>query len=400
MIYHEQGQPAPRLVSRLSGGALAINLIVGALLVGLGAVAAPVFGVAAGAAATALSFAGAAGATIGSVLLGTFVSTSSSRMVQPPNLNSYATLTDVVSHIQADFVTIWDSAKAQLQDVGFRQAVYSSYGLLQAFQVIDPKNLSDGQFDDPELCANSPLVQGITYASWQQLVPAIFSWQCMPYQAPPINARDFSPFTYMGVFLAQGNSDVGASSPTNLVELNDVFDGQDLPTLQQALYQLQLAQCQESGLKTWPSIQPGAFFCVTAASCTSSIEGSEIGAIMQQWCLVDRNGKTMDASLTEELFGVGSSPVTLNSSAEQGSVYAAWGGAWYWNTRPPLGAQATWFDVFANWGASAAGFAPATLTNPSSSFQLTARSWLTNLAVGDSPVTKSVTPQLMRITPQ
>jgi hypothetical protein len=403
LIYLQQGQPAPRSVSHLNGGGLAINLIAGALLWGLGAVIAPVFGITAVAATAAVSFAGSAGASITSELIGTFVSSSSTRLVQPPNLNSYTSLIDVVKKIQSDFDSIWGAAEGHLENIGFLQAAYSNYGLLQAFQVISAANLSKDQFDDPSLGASSPLIQGITYASWQRLVPAIFSWQCAPYKHPSnpnINISDFTPFKDMGVFLpiAQSNYTPYASEP---MELNSVFFSQDVPTLQQMLYELQLLQGgKQTSAQTWQSLAPGAFFCATPCVCVSIMDGFNGGGVLQQWYLEDCNSKPMDASLTKSLFGIGSAAVTLSSFAEQGSVFAAWGGAWYWNTLPPPGAQTTWFDAFANWGASASDFAPAALTNPSSYYMYTKQSGLWNRGAADWPATWSGPPQLMRIAPQ
>ena len=94
----------------------------------------------------------------------------------------------------------------------FQQQILSNYGLLTALQYVNGGNLVSyvDSSNDPD-----PLATGLTYASWQQIIPAVFTWKLQNVQYPaylnPYDAVTSDSKGYVQLSTALYDHDAGQS---------------------------------------------------------------------------------------------------------------------------------------------------------------------------------------------
>jgi hypothetical protein len=353
-IYTEQAFKDLLAFAQMEKGGFFANLFGQAVLWGLGAALAlfaPPLGVAFELSAASISTlgtvigaVGSAAASVGSELLGTFVASSATRISLPASLGSYGTLLDIANNVTGASTAVWDNMLTLLQDPVFRQHIYSNYGLLQALQSINAAGLAEFASATDSTIPHNPLTAGYTYATWQALVPAAFSWKLegMQYPDPRNIATLYAP-------------DSSASIPkVPYASMSGLFANKPgmLPQMLQTAYSLQQGNKPCGG-------HPAHF--ITMCVCVAIAPAHCPVGVINEWYLVDRTGKPIAASLAQSLFGAGSATLKL-VPADPSYNFAASGGGWYFDEATPANAVTTWFDVFVNWAEAAPhGYSPISL---------------------------------------
>ena len=306
-----------------TAAALAAFAPVGAAAVGItSVVGTSVFAAGAGAGEAAFS-------TVASDLLGAFFPTfKTSNNTQPPI--NYTNLEQIVNNVNLknDLFGYFKSLDTLLMSQSFQQQILSNYGLLTALQYVNGGNLVSyvDSSNDPD-----PLATGLTYASWQQIIPAVFTWKLQNVQYPAyLNPYDAVTSDSKGyVQLSTALYDPGT--------LNDVLQGAE-------------------ALQDGTADDPGTFFTISGIYHDYVIFGSSLmGAYYTAWHLVDENNNDIDPSLAQLLFGVAGTTSQQNPPplvpVQSNQPFQAANGAWYYDVQTPSGGITTWYDAFVNWAA-------------------------------------------------
>jgi hypothetical protein len=322
-----------------------LNLVITSVILGVGAVAAPLLlpeavVAAAGAAAITVGFLGSAGANALSDWCGSYF--SSSTVKAKLSTVSYTTLEVVKDNVNNDMSNAYKTIITHLLDPAYVQTFYSNYGLLQALRFVSAQPLFDANSQPIQPDPDNSLTIGLTYASWQALIPSVFSW---------------SPQSI-------GDIDFGGQVFIATLGLETTLPNKSVPT-QLGIYQIlhsspSVFYSMVASIQEWQTATKtprGQFFSV----CPIFIDfehGENSAVWVITWSLQDQNGHSMSDALAASLFGIGDSNIAL-SLVDQNYPLVPAGYGWY--CQIANGAVTTPFDAFMNWGEGLPSYSPQIL---------------------------------------
>lgn len=349
-IYNGQEQVEATLKGP-SSGEFILNLLISSALWGLGGVLASlVLGPeAAVAAVIAVGFIGGAGANALSEIIGAFLSSSSVRAKLTSV--SYSTLEEVANAVQSDMASAYKTILDYLLDPAYAQTLYSNYGLLQALSFINAQPL----YDDKTAIApgqEDPLTIGTAYASWEALIPSVFTWT-----AKQIGGED-DLTTLPNVFM-MGKMEHFLFLPLEpiptQISIYDVLEN-NLDVLYQMFVDVQDWQTAK---KSPP--KDGQFFTICPIFFGSSDQPAWMTAVwVIIWSLKDQKNNSISPDTAAQLFGFGETGTTL-LPVDQNNPIAPAGYGWYWHMANA--AVTTPFDAFMNWGEGVPSYSPQILVS-------------------------------------
>ena len=93
---------------------------------------------------------------------------------------NYDTLNDMAKSIQAGALQLWNNILTALTTPALAQSVLSNFGLLKAFA-----EMSGAPLGNAAATPASAIATSLTRSSWQEMIPATFSWTSVPAYAFP-----------------------------------------------------------------------------------------------------------------------------------------------------------------------------------------------------------------------
>ena len=97
---------------------------------------------------------------------------------------NYQTLNDMAGSIQAGSIQQWNNILQALTNAGFVQSVMSNFGLMKAFAPLR------APLSDPAMNPANAVTTAMTRNSWQEMIPATFTWTSVaPYAFPTGNGQ-------------------------------------------------------------------------------------------------------------------------------------------------------------------------------------------------------------------
>lgn len=324
--------------------------------------------------------------------------------------NDYANINNVASSVQADLATTGGNLVASFNSPTLRQVVMSNYGLLNLLMSVPSSPFSQADFAQ----SSRALQTALANATWKQIVAAAYHWQpdvptTTDHSALPIYTATGAPYelfvhrTGQGLqipsrnsglsgmlYELQGGNTVTTSNPESVgtsgisaswspsapaVTLNQstnqyfttgLFSAGYYPPIPPNFVQVPVnSQTQGSGAR---------FYTLAATNLTETSQHDYTsnnppyqstrtltyqrdGVVGVNWILEDSNGLEMSPAISQQLFGVGSTPVNLVST---GLPQYSNGGV-YFPVNPVPGAVTSWPDAFLNWGIPTPGSVPGSL---------------------------------------
>lgn len=355
-IYNAQNNIDATLKGPSTGHFIA-NLLLGSAIIGLGAVcplAVPAL-LAGAATATiaattvAVTFIGGAGANTLSELLGSFLGSSSANLKPIP----YTTLQDVANNVSTDISDAYTTLLGNVITPTYLQTLYSNYGLLLALSGVNPQPLAEAN-QAALLDPNNSLITGTTRASWQALIPSVFTWSPVL-----LTGKNLSSNT-MVFRVTQGSEyDPPYQEKPSELGIQEVLQNDPWKAF---YWMLSNVQNWQTGADSAPWDGQLFTICPIYIMWSSGMSGNQETTAdwVISWALTDADNNAISPTLLPDLFGVGSSntPLTL---ADQNNPFAAAGYGWYCDTVTPAGAVTTPFDAFMNWGEGVPSYSPQIL---------------------------------------
>ncbi len=353
-IYNDQKQLDAELKGPSTGDFIA-NLFVGSALWGLGAVAGSIGSILLGpevavGVTIAINFLGSAGANAASEIFGIFFNSTSLKAKLTPV--SYSTLSEVAGKVAADTSKAYTTILSYLLDPAYLQTLYSNYGLLQALNFISAQPLYDENQKAIQPGQTDPLTIGTTYASWQALVPSVFTWT-----PKPLTYKDDLSDCQV-VFIMGKESHIeslpSGSIPTQL----GVFE-----ILQANTDEFYSMVANIQGWQTATKSRSGEFFSICPIFFRGTSSSDPNPSVLTAdwvitWSLIDTNGHDMSDDLVAALFGMGNPKIVLSPVDQNNPIVPA---AYGWYCQLANGAVTTPFDAFMNWGEGVPTYSPQIL---------------------------------------
>jgi Concanavalin A-like lectin/glucanases superfamily len=354
-IYNGQNQRDMNLNGPSTGDFIG-SLLLTSAIIGLGSVLLPV-ALPAEIAATitvgtvALTAGGSAGANALSELIGSFWTSST----LTKSSISYSTLLQVINAVSDDTSAAYLNMILILANPAYVRLLYSNYGLLQALSFVNSQPLyqanTQKNLPDP---TNNSLFNGITYASWKALIPAVFKWT--PQALTNLETTDSD--VVFQVTIGDPLRLAYQSYPPRL-GIQQVLQSDPWKAFYWMLHRLKSWQIgTESRDGQFFSVCPIFYWWVSGPGPQPVNLANSTADWVIAWSLTDPSNQTIATATAAMLFGSGSEENPL-SIVDQNNPWAAVGYGWYC---PIVNAAVTTpFDAFMNWGAGVDSYSPGIL---------------------------------------